>query len=290
PRGAPKDAPRPHPRTPPTPGGYPRHHRPLPPPPAPPPCVTQSLRRSISGAAARRTTVEAFVASPVAHHQRAAFRTARRIGLGAERDRRLRCRTRARKPDGMAGGRRGTEEARGNGRRPDFFCWRGDRPRTANRLVTLDETDGRSLLAGEEARAEEPENVVDERLRHRDVGILGEARRLEAYVAELRDQDLERDAELERHRGGDANGGHEARDRAPLLGHLDEDLARGAVLEEADVDVALMPGDVELVADRLAVRRQAAAHRARRRSGLDRRGVAARLGGVERLGLLAAVA
>src|SRR5207249_8890860 len=81
----------------------------------------------------------------------------------------------------------------------------------------------------------------------------GEARRLEAHVAELGNQHLARHAVLERRRGEDADRIHEAGDRASLLGHLDEDLAGRAVLVEADVDVALVAGDVELVAEGMSV-------------------------------------
>ena len=85
--------------------------------------------------------------------------------------------------------------------------------------------------------------------------------RLEAHVAELGHQHLERHAVLERHRREDADRVHQAGDGAALLGHLDEDLARRAVLVEADVDVALVTGDIELVAERAAIGGQPAPHR-----------------------------
>ena len=113
-------------------------------------------------------------------------------------------------------------------------------------------------------------------------------------MAELRDQYLERHAILDRHRGEHADRVHEAGDRAPLLGHLDEDLARCTVLVEPDVDVAFMSGDLELVAEGLAVDWEPPPDRIRLprpphegRVGL---GLPAGLRGVERLGFLAAVA
>src|SRR5206468_7797162 len=108
-------------------------------------------------------------------------------------------------------------------------------------------------LAGEEPRAQEPEDVVDERFRHRDVRVLREPGRLEAGMAELGDENLERHAVLEGHRRQHADRVHEPGDRTPLLRHLDEDLPRRTVLEEAYVEVALVSADVEFVADRLAV-------------------------------------
>src|SRR5439155_3205450 len=58
---------------------------------------------------------------------------------------------------------------------------------------------------------------------------------------------------LQRHGGEDADRVHQPGDGAPLLGHLDEDLAGRAVLVKADVDVALVASDVELVTERVPV-------------------------------------
>src|SRR6185503_9724457 len=78
-RGAPR-APRSAERTSPPPGEAYRLAT-LPPPPKSVAFLTGS------GAPARRSTVEALVAGAVADHERAAVRTARRIGLRAERNR-----------------------------------------------------------------------------------------------------------------------------------------------------------------------------------------------------------
>ena len=58
-----------------------------------------------------------------------------------------------------------------------------------------------------------------------------------------------------------ADGVHEAADGAAFLGHLDEELARLAIFEEADGDVAFVAGDLELVVERHARVRHAMAHR-----------------------------
>ena len=57
-----------------------------------------------------------------------------------------------------------------------------------------------------------------------------------------------------------AHGIHQAADGGAFLGHRDEQLARLAVLEQADGEVALVAGDVELVRERDARLRQAAAN------------------------------
>ena len=64
---------------------------------------------------------------------------------------------------------------------------------------------------------------------------------------ELVDENLERDAVLQADRDRRAEHVHQAADRRTLLGHRDEQLARPAVGIEADVDVALVTLDVELV-------------------------------------------
>ena len=94
----------------------------------------------------------------------------------------------------------------------------------------------------------------------RDLRVPGEARRLEARVRELVDQELQRHAVLQRQRGRGGEAVHQAGDGRAFLGHGDEDLARRAVLVHADGDVALVAADRELVRDRLALVGQLAAH------------------------------
>ena len=106
--------------------------------------------------------------------------------------------------------------------------------------------------AGDELVAEPAEEVVDEALRHRNVGVLRVAPRLEAGVGELLHIHLERHAVLEAHRHRRAEGIHQPPDRAPLLRHRDEQLAGAAVVVEADGDVALMAPHIELVGDAAA--------------------------------------
>src|SRR5438874_10332959 len=145
------------------------------------------------------------------------------------------------------------------------------------------------LLGREEPLAEPAEDVVDDRLRRPDVGVVRQSARLEAHVAELRDVDLGRYAVLEAHRDGEAERVHQAGHRRPVLRDVDEDVAGAAVVVEADVDVALVVADLELAADLGAVERQALAlvHLdGRRRDG----GLAVLAGARERLLDLAVVA
>src|SRR3990170_2900959 len=127
-------------------------------------------------------------------------------------------------------------------------------------LLHLGREDSRLLLlvGGEELLAHPAEDVVDDRLRDADVRVVRHPRGLEAHVAELRDVDLERDAVLESERDGDHERVHEAGEGRSLLGDVHEDVAGRAVVEEADVDVALVLADLELAADLDAVVRQAA--------------------------------
>ena len=66
----------------------------------------------------------------------------------------------------------------------------------------------------------------------------------------------------ERNRGG--KGVHQPGDRGTFLGHLDEDLTRLAIGVKADGDVALVPGNRELMGEGGAFFRQAMTDRAGR--------------------------
>ena len=104
------------------------------------------------------------------------------------------------------------------------------------------------LVGRQELLAHPAEDVVDDRLRDADVGVVRHPRRLEAHVAELRDVHLERHAVLEAERDGDHERVHQAGEGRALLRDVDEDVARRAVVEQADVDVALVLADLELAA------------------------------------------
>src|SRR5207248_11134997 len=129
---------------------------------------------------------------------------------------------------GCWGGGRLRREAGG------VWCLRNSLPRNYWSLgeghLSVDHSHHILLISGKELRREVPEDVVDERLRHGDIRIGRESRRLEARVAELVDQVLERDPVLERdaHRDGECL--HHAGDRGPFLGNPQEDLARLTVL------------------------------------------------------------
>jgi hypothetical protein len=128
--------------------------------------------------------------------------------------------------------------------------------RIRERQLTIDDPDRVLLIGRHELRRHVPEDVVNQALRHGNVPIPGEPGGFEAKMAELVDQVLQRHAVLERQgdRGGEAV--HQATDRRALLRHAQEDLAGGAVLVEADGQVALVAADVELVGDRGALVRQ----------------------------------
>ena len=116
-------------------------------------------------------------------------------------------------------------------------------------------------VALDELHPEPAEDVVDQALRERDVRVGRHAHRLEALVGELVDDALDRHAVLERQADGGAERIHQATDGGAFLRHGDEELARLAVVVEADDEVALMASDVELVRHGLAGVGQAAAHR-----------------------------
>ena len=107
-------------------------------------------------------------------------------------------------------------------------------------------------IAGQERDAQPAEDVIDDALGDADVGILGVPHRLEAGVRELVHVHFQRHAVLQAHRDGRAEAVHQPADRAAFLGHRDEQFARPAVFVQADRDVALVPGDVELVRDAAA--------------------------------------
>src|SRR5207244_5361400 len=96
--------------------------------------------------------------------------------------------------------------------------------------------------------------------------------RLEAHVRELRAIHLERHAVLQAEGYADHEAVHQARERRAFLRDVDEDVAGRPVLEQADVDVALVLADAELAADLDAIVWQPAAlrERHRRRSGHER--------------------
>src|SRR6266540_6535687 len=87
--------------------------------------------------------------------------------------------------------------------------WRRDRDALREKLLLCGhvgdiaaarETQVCLLIGREEAVTEPAEDIVDDRLRHPDLGIAGPAGRLEAHVTELLDKVRERNAVLEQER------------------------------------------------------------------------------------------
>ncbi len=106
------------------------------------------------------------------------------------------------------------------------------------------------FLERAELRDEPPEDVVDKRLCHRDLGVLGEPRRLETTVNELARKDFERNPVLESNRYCRSEGVHETRDCGPFLCDGEKDLTGLPVFVEPCGDVALVRVYRELVGDR----------------------------------------
>src|SRR5437588_5887635 len=206
-------------------------------------CTAPPLRRRARillwplGAAGVRAAVAARVAAAGADHPAAAARALDRV-LPAVEERRLAGRWRL----GRLCGCRGLAV----------------RVALCHPLLHLGREDSRLLLLlrRQEALAEPAEDVVDDRLRGADVGVVRQAARLEAHVTELRDVDLRRHSVLKTHRDGEAERVHQACHRRAVLGDVDEDVARAAVVVQTDVDVALVVTDLELAADLGAVERQ----------------------------------
>ena len=134
-------------------------------------------------------------------------------------------------------------------------------------------------LEGQVVQGQAAEDVVHDRLRHPDVGVVGEAGGLEAQVGELRDVGLQRDAVLQADRDRDREGVHHAGQGRALLAELEEDLAELAVVVGAGGHVALGAADGERRGPRGARLRQPLAGRGvddlldRPWRGLGRRGV-----------------
>jgi hypothetical protein len=92
-----------------------------------------------------------------------------------------------------------------------------------------------------------------------NVLISGHAAGFEADVLELADEGLDGDSVLEGDGDQCGDGVHQSPNRRAFLGHGDEDFAGGSVLVEADGDISLVAGDVELMRDRVTGIGEAAA-------------------------------
>src|SRR6266498_4749021 len=121
----------------------------------------------------------------------------------------------------------------------DFFYW-----------LMLDNTDLLLRIAVKKLGRKPAENVIHDRLGHRDIGVFGETRRLETHMTELVDQHPEGLAIYHRHRDRGCERVHQTGDRRAFLRHGDKDLAGLAVFIGAGGDITLMPSNIELVGDR----------------------------------------
>ena len=91
-----------------------------------------------------------------------------------------------------------------------------------------------------ELDSQPPEDVIHQAFGHRDIGIRSPATGLEPRVREFFDQDFDRDAVLQAHRCLGSDDVHQTADGASFLGHVDEQLARSPVFEQANRDIAFM--------------------------------------------------
>src|SRR5215471_6707417 len=136
-------------------------------------------------APARRATVRALVARAAADHDRAARRARRRVLLVLNRRE-----------------RRGLLRIRGPGAAwrvsSRFHVERQLLGRRDGYLFAIVHAGAELGFRRQELRRHPAEDVVDDRLREADVGIARHPGRLEADVAELVDEILERDAVLQR--------------------------------------------------------------------------------------------
>src|SRR5262249_25291328 len=195
-----------------------------------------------SAAAGGCPAVHALVAGPVADSDGAAFGAGWGVGIDDE------CQLLRRAGVAVSGrfgrwgrwlGRRHRGGGRGRG-----LC------RLTRRGVATQYADSFLVLGVQESAGQPAEDVVDDRLGDGDLRVLREAAWLEAHVAELVDHGAEGNPVLERHRGLESEGVHQAGDGRTLFGHCQEDLAGGAIVIEADGHVALVALDVELVGER----------------------------------------
>ncbi len=102
-----------------------------------------------------------------------------------------------------------------------------------------------ALLVGEVVERQPTEDVVDQAGGDPQLGVVGDAGRLELHVGVLADVGGQRHAVLEAEADRDGEGVHDAGEGRALLGDLDEHLARPAVLVLADRHVALAVGHPE---------------------------------------------
>src|SRR5712692_5234576 len=199
-------------------------------------------RRTNLTAAGGAAAVLALVAVSVGRHQHAALGAG---GCAVNRG------VRARAGRYIGGARRrtffgGVRRERRRGRR-----WR--------ERLAIDRATLRQVIGGDEPPTQPARDVVEHRLGVRDGRVAGVTRGLEARIDELVHQRLERHAILQADGNRQREAVHEPGERGALLGHLDKDLARRAVLVHAHGDVALVAPDGELVRDRVALARQLAA-------------------------------
>ena len=130
----------------------------------------RSISFSLLRAAAHRAAVETLVASAAADHDRAAIGTGRRILLVKAGD--------------AADARHRSAAARRLSIDRNYFF--ADRDVLVG--LWLDDPHFLLRIAVEKLGGEPAENIIHDRLGHGDVGVFGEARRLETHMAELVDQ------------------------------------------------------------------------------------------------------
>ena len=95
--------------------------------------------------------------------------------------------------------------------------------------------------------AEPTEDVVDEALGERNVGVRCHAHWLEALVSELRDEAFDWHAVLQSNRDGSTKRVHQSADGRTFLRHRDEEFTWATVVVKTNDEVTLVACNVELV-------------------------------------------
>ena len=108
---------------------------------------------------------------------------------------------------------------------------------------------GLLLFRRQETCPEVSENIIRQGLRDGNVRIVREARRLETDVAEFHHKGLQRHTVLQGNGSQRGDGVHKPGDRAAFFGHFYENLADFSVFVKARVNVSLLAGHFEFVAN-----------------------------------------
>jgi len=103
------------------------------------------------------------------------------------------------------------------------------------------------VLGGEESLFEVASDIIEDAFGLRNLGVRGRTHGLEAHAFETTDRFFEWKPILKGQTEGTAEPLHQPAEGGSFFGHLDEDLSRSTVLEEAEGEVSLVSHDPELM-------------------------------------------